>query len=181
MALTLFRYAISSFLAIPEKATLSSSYLLPCLAPKGEKDLAITFTSASSIPAALPSTVACGFGWPALKLGVEGVNSRVGRWLLGQLGGEAPLQDLLGQEDWDVVDIEAGQASANSTAAEEIRLRGWVFMDFCDEPEGQYIVQLPQSLYLRCGQVWGSSLCLSRPIGEDANQERRAGIDCAWQ
>jgi 1-phosphatidylinositol phosphodiesterase len=70
-------------------------------------------------------------------LGVEGVNSRIGRWLLGQLGGEAPLQDLLGQEDWDVVDVEAGQASANSTAVEEIRLRGWVLMDFCDEPEGQ--------------------------------------------
>lgn len=92
--------------------------------------------------------MACGFGWPALKLGVEGVNSRIGRWLLGQLGGEAPLQDLLGQEDWDVVDLEAGHASANSTAVEEIRLRGWVFMDFCDEPEGKHISQLPQSLYL---------------------------------
>jgi len=148
VTLTLFRYAISSFLAIPEKATLSSSYLLPCPAPNGQKDLAITFTSASSIPAALPSTVACGFGWPALKLGVEGVNSRIGRWLLGQLGGEAPLQDLLGQEDWDVVDLEAGHASANSAAVEEIRLRGWVFMDFCDEPESQYISQLPESPFL---------------------------------
>lgn len=138
----MFRYAISSFLVIPEKATLSSSYLLPCPAPRGEKDLAITFTSAFSIPAALPSTIACGFGWPALKLGVEGVNSRIGRWLLGQLGGEAPLQDLLGQEDWDVVDVEAGQAAANSMVVEEIRLRGWVLTDFCNIPEGQYIAQL---------------------------------------
>lgn len=109
--------------------------------------MAISYFSASSIPLALPSTVACGFGWSSLALGIEGVNSRVGRWLLGQLGGEAALFDFLGHEDWDFVDNESdaqeeGRATAFSGAVEEVRLRGWTFMDFCVDPPEAGLIPL---------------------------------------
>ena len=76
--------------------------------------LAITFFSASSFPLAFPPTVARGFGWPKIGLGVEGVNARVGRWLMDQLASASQL------------DVEANQPP---------RLRGWALMDYYQDPE----------------------------------------------
>ena len=44
--------------------------------------LSITYCSAASFPLATPSVVATGFGWPSIGLGIEGVNSRIARFLL---------------------------------------------------------------------------------------------------
>ncbi|KAF6743502.1 PLC-like phosphodiesterase [Ephemerocybe angulata] len=98
-------YAIPSFLSIPEKTALSTLVLQPSVpfpltfplvpSPEGgeEKEgtsgndpmLNITYLSAAMFPLALPPTVAKGAGWPGFKLGFEGVNARVGRWLLEEL------------------------------------------------------------------------------------------------
>lgn len=107
-------YAIPSFLWIAEKAAVSTEILAPlenCPNPV----LSITFLSASSLPLALPPVIARGLGWPKYKLGFEGVNSRVGRWLLERLAG--PSQ---GRRDADVGP----------------RIRGWALMDFFEVPEG---------------------------------------------
>ncbi|RXW19859.1 hypothetical protein EST38_g6010 [Candolleomyces aberdarensis] len=101
-------YAIPSFLAIPEKTTLSTLVLKPSvpfplnlpLTPEpssngegggssapayGPETLNIAYLSAATFPLALPPTVAMGMGFPGWKMGFEGVNARVGRWLLEEL------------------------------------------------------------------------------------------------
>ncbi|KAJ7494527.1 PLC-like phosphodiesterase [Mycena galericulata] len=105
-------YNIPSFLAIPEKVALSTSMLLPTPGPV----LNITYFSASSFPLAAPQTVAQGFGWPSWGLGVEGVNTRVGRWALERLSE-------------DGADGEKG----------EPRLRGWSFLDYYEEPKNALV------------------------------------------
>ena len=67
--------------------------------------LPLTYFSAASFPLAFPTVIARGFGWPEWGMGVEGVNSRLGRWLLEEM------------------DREEGR-----------RIGGWVLLDFCDEP-----------------------------------------------
>lgn len=111
------RYNIPSFLSIPEKVTLAREILLPLetsLSP--QPSLAISYFSAASFPFAFPSMVALGFGWPRVGLGVEGVNARVGKWLL----------DELTQGD---VTTELGRR-----IRKEPRVRGWVMMDFFQDP-----------------------------------------------
>ncbi len=108
------RYAIPSFLSIPEKFALSTDILIhPLPNTQPQKTLSITFFSAASFPLATPPAVAQGFGWPRWGLGVEGVNSRVGRWLL----------DLLSDTE------------LKPTFDAEVRLRGWALMDFYSDPE----------------------------------------------
>ncbi|KAF8655869.1 hypothetical protein AX16_002952 [Volvariella volvacea WC 439] len=80
-------YEIPSFLAIPEKFTLASSILLPPVNDPPAPTLSISFFSASSFPLALPPVVAQGFGFPNLGFGVEGINSRFGKWLLDLFSG----------------------------------------------------------------------------------------------
>jgi 1-phosphatidylinositol phosphodiesterase len=98
--------------------------------------LAISFLSAASFPLSLPPTIARGFGWPKLGLGVEGVNSRVGRWLLGILAGDYPVE-LKNQEPEG-----REKVSGQSSEAPEPRVRGWVLMDYFDEPERDGLVPL---------------------------------------
>ncbi|KAL4065297.1 PLC-like phosphodiesterase [Scleroderma citrinum] len=107
-------YAIPSFLWIPEKAAISTEILIP-LGDCPDPVLSITFLSASSVPLALPPVIAQGFGWPKCMVGFEGVNSRVGRWLLERLIG--PSQE---ERKGDVGP----------------RIRGWALMDFFEVPEG---------------------------------------------
>ncbi|KAF8531624.1 PLC-like phosphodiesterase [Gautieria morchelliformis] len=103
---------IPSFLELPEKASLASQILVqPNPAPLFPV-LSITFLSASSFPLAPPPLVAGGFGWPSWNLGVEGVNSRVGKWVLGHLSGA------------------------------ETRLRGWCMMDYFTDPVELGLVSL---------------------------------------
>ena len=92
--------------------------------------LAITFFSAASFPLAFPPTVARGFGWPKMGLGVEGVNARVVRWLANQLA--------------------ESDASGRVT---EPRIRGWALSDFYADPEPALV-----SLLIECnfrGRVRG--------------------------
>lgn len=87
--------------------------------------LSISFLSASSFPLAFPQTVACGFGWPEWNLGVEGVNSRVAKWILSQYSIS------------DVVKLEKGSFEEAGP-----RLRGWCLMDFFTKPLDLGLVNL---------------------------------------
>ncbi|KAI0259923.1 PLC-like phosphodiesterase [Gloeopeniophorella convolvens] len=78
-------YHIPSFLAIPDKTELSAALLLPPPAGITQPVLSITYFSASSFPFATPTVVSTGFGWPRWGFGVEGVNSRIARFLLGAI------------------------------------------------------------------------------------------------
>ncbi|KAG6813343.1 hypothetical protein H0H92_011891 [Tricholoma furcatifolium] len=112
-------YLVPSFLEIPEKFALASEILLaPENPPK--PTLSITFLSAANVPLALPPTIAKGFGWPKLGFGIEGVNSRLVRWLLNNLSVE-------NNHSKTVVDEKRGDPSQ--------RIRGWVLLDFYDEPD----------------------------------------------
>ena len=104
------RYAIPSFLAIPEKTALATAMLLPPTPdapPFSGPVLNVSYFSAASFPLAFPPTIARSFGWPKWGLGVEGVNTRLGKWLLEQF----------------------------SQNGEDARIRGWAFLDFYAEPD----------------------------------------------
>ena len=118
-------YNIPSFLSIPEKVDLATRILIPSRDDLQTPNLSITFLSASSFPLGLPPVIARGFGWPKSGFGVEGVNSRVGSWLLG----------LLGDQD-------------------QPRVRGWTLMDFYQDPEDNAVVPLLVECNFR-GRVGG--------------------------
>lgn len=86
-------YDVPSFLAIPEKTSLSTAILLPL--PRQDElpvpPLKISYFSAAAFPLSLPTMIARGVGWPSWGLGVEGVNVRVGRWLLSLLAGDGKM------------------------------------------------------------------------------------------
>lgn len=109
-------YAIPSFLSIPEKAEKAAKALT---SKSSTPVLSISFLSAASFPLALPQTVACGFGWPEWNLGVEGVNSRVAKWILSLYA----TSDVAKSEKESFRLQEAGP-----------RLRGWCLMDFFTKP-----------------------------------------------
>jgi 1-phosphatidylinositol phosphodiesterase len=112
------RYGIPSFLDIPEKTQLSTQVLISPPNDLPFQLLNITYFSAASFPLAFPPLVAKGFGWPKIGLGLEGVNERVGKWLV----------DLLGSE-------EEEQEKGGKLKTEEKRVRGWAFMDYYDSEE----------------------------------------------
>jgi len=106
-------YRIPSFLSIPEKAASAAAVLVTPDFPAFPV-LNISYTSASSIPLALPPTVAKGMGWPPW-FGFEGVNSRFGKWLLNTLSQKEGLR---------------GGGGEKATK----KITGWVLMDFYDDP-----------------------------------------------
>lgn len=114
------RYSIPFFLSIPGKTELAAQILLPPPKNPPFPVLNITYFSAASFPLAFPPTVAKGFGWPKWGFGVEGVNGRVGKWLLDQSSG----------------DEDRKQGSA------DVHIRGWAFMDYYVEPEDGAVVPL---------------------------------------
>ncbi|KAJ7184395.1 PLC-like phosphodiesterase [Mycena filopes] len=112
-------YHIPSFLSIPEKVGLATSVLEPQPSDAaGPPVLPISYFSASSFPLAAPQTISQGFGWPSWGLGVEGVNSRVGKWALGQLGNG----------------VKKGEKGEG-----EPYIRGWTFMDYYEEPKNALV------------------------------------------
>ncbi|KAF8352251.1 PLC-like phosphodiesterase [Amanita rubescens] len=119
-------YNISSFLSIPEKVELAAENLILDSPNPPFPILPITYFSAASFPLAFPTVVAQGFGWPQLGLGVEGVNSRFGRWLLERLLNKAK----------DVAQTDDKQSPDESV------IRGWTFLDFYAEPAGRAVVPL---------------------------------------
>ncbi|KAG6917032.1 hypothetical protein DXG01_004158 [Tephrocybe rancida] len=114
-------YLLPSFLEIPEKFELATQILLPPVNNPPMPTLSIAFLSAASIPLALPSTIAKGFGWPKLGLGVEGVNSRLVRWLL----------DNFVEDNRD----SGAQSNKKHILNGGQRVRGWVLLDFYGDPE----------------------------------------------
>jgi hypothetical protein len=78
-------------------------------------NLTLSFSSAGSIPFALPSFVAKGFGWPNWGLGYRGVNELLRDWLLDRLEAQARGRD--------------SNARPSSTGGGE-RIRGIVPMDY---------------------------------------------------
>ncbi|KIM30164.1 hypothetical protein M408DRAFT_328255 [Serendipita vermifera MAFF 305830] len=144
-------YGIPSFLSIPEKAEAAVKMLDPVEdeTGRGRADLAITYLSAARIPFALPSTVACGFGWS--YMGVEGVNSRVGRWLLRRLVGDedgvGAVTSAAGSSETTLIGMEkdpkvAGDSILDTREAPQPRLRGWVLIDFIRDPYDLGIIPL---------------------------------------
>ncbi|KAF8311301.1 PLC-like phosphodiesterase [Clavulina sp. PMI_390] len=117
-------YAVPSFLAIPEKFELATAPLItstfPWPFPPSKPpipSLTMTYTSASSIPFALPPMIALGFGiwwggWRWGGFGWRGVNERVRDWV---------LQVLEGDKDED-------------QRATKTVIRGWIMMDYVDIP-----------------------------------------------
>lgn len=93
--------------------------------------LAVSFTSASSFPLALPPWVALGFGvltfrrwWWGRVIGWAGMNERIRNWLEEFLTRTLRLEDEM-----------RSTAEKGSTAKAEERVRGWVLMDYVDTPD----------------------------------------------
>ena len=124
------RYSLPSFLSIPEKAQLSTAVLTPQSPPV--KTLNITYLSARHLPSAPPRIVARGIGWPRWRLGIEGVNARVCRWL---------LQQLVGGEDTSLGGNER-MKNDDSVRVNPTVIRGWALMDFFAGPKNSPVVPL---------------------------------------
>ncbi|KAG8970823.1 hypothetical protein FRC03_000040 [Tulasnella sp. 419] len=144
-------YDIKTFFKTPEKFVLSSDVLkmplpslpeaslvepnalpIPFPSPK-QYTLPFSYTSASSIPLALPSTIACGFGiW---KWGFDGVNARLGEWLLKYTANHQIQRSGISETP-----DEAGEKKPLTTVKDQgttdTQIRGWVLMDYLDEPAG---------------------------------------------
>ncbi|KAL1714147.1 PLC-like phosphodiesterase [Schizophyllum commune] len=147
-------YSIPSFLSIPEKVVRATENLLPPDEPAPMPILNVSFFSASSFPLAAPPTIAQGFGWPKYGLGVEGVNSRVGRWLLDKLG--QTVQAMERGDDHSDEEFEEKPPKKPVTAEEEMyvvnvnaepRIRGWAFTDYYARPEASLVALMIECNY----------------------------------
>ena len=127
------RYNIPSFLSIPEKTELATRILLPPSDNPPNPVLNITFFSAASFPLAFPPLVAKGIGWPRWGFGIEGVNGRVGLWLLNQLGGPGTASESGNNDE---------QRDEVSRQVDDVRIRGWALMDYYAEPDYGAVVPL---------------------------------------
>jgi 1-phosphatidylinositol phosphodiesterase len=162
-------YKVPTFLSIPEKVQRATAVLLPPAEALPAPTLNISFLSASSFPLAAPPTIAKGFGWPSAGFGVEGVNARVTRWILGMLSGGADGQRVARERpgrssrptdiasamekaeaatvrtEGDGASDEAWEKSGAArrrsaeVEVEEPRVRGWTFMDFYTQPEDSLV------------------------------------------
>lgn len=99
------RYRVTTFLSIPEKFDVLINHLSPTLTASAQPQLTLSFSSASYFPLSCPTTIAKGFGWPSWGLGIEGMNSRLTRWLLEQIAEGQKVKaclpmDFYRQEGW---------------------------------------------------------------------------------
>ena len=71
--------------------------------------------------------IARGFGWPQWGLGVEGVNSRVGRWLLDELAVLHSRGDRYRdtRSVWNITEEDTSSIRG---------IKGWAFIDFFHHP-----------------------------------------------
>lgn len=122
---------------------LASENLLLPTGAQSSPTLNISFFSAANIPLALPTTVAQGLGWPKWHLGIEGINRRLGKWLLDNFTGSGS-----GDQAQNVAKAEAEKGSplaehitgsAVSSTGDNVRIRGWAMMDFFGEPDGSVV------------------------------------------
>ncbi|KAH0584472.1 hypothetical protein H2248_010008 [Termitomyces sp. 'cryptogamus'] len=114
-------YLLQSFLEIPEKFTLASEILMGPPSESPMPTLSISFFSAASFPLALPPVIAKGLGWPKMSLGIEGINSRFVQWLLNNLVENSEIH-------------APGSVLNEKHVSGSRRIRGWVLLDFYDEP-----------------------------------------------
>lgn len=134
-----------SVLLPPDSTNTQPGSSAPIPVP-GPSSLSISFFSAASIPLALPPAIARGFGWPQWGLGVVGVNERVGGRLLTAFSG--PPSELREAARVKSRLFRKGAETAvekqplRERQQEELRLRGWAFIDFLDDPVGKDIVSL---------------------------------------
>lgn len=99
------RYRVKTFLSIPEKFDVLIDHLLPAITASANPPLTLSFSSASYFPLSCPTTIAKGFGWPSWGLGIEGMNSRLTRWLLERIVQSEKVRacvpmDFYRQEGW---------------------------------------------------------------------------------
>jgi 1-phosphatidylinositol phosphodiesterase len=137
------RYAIPSTAAMSEKFALGTANLLP---PRNSPEpiLPITYFSGSSFPLALPPTVAKG------GIGVRGMNSLLGKWLLDQVGSIVPrnVPSAVANEPADGGQVPPSsqiaheEADDGQEAGQEPRIRGWAMLDYYDEPADARVVPL---------------------------------------
>ncbi|OCF38558.1 hypothetical protein I317_07668 [Kwoniella heveanensis CBS 569] len=83
-------YRVHTFLQIPEKLEAIITHLDPTIMPSSSTSdndantpFTLSYTSASYFPLSLPTIIAKGFGYPSWNFGVEGINIRFCRYLLG--------------------------------------------------------------------------------------------------
>jgi len=145
-------YSIPSLLSLPEKAALCIQNLVP--PPSNPPTLGITFLSAAGGALALPPFCALGFGWPSWGLGVEGINSRIGKWLLGRLtsGNVSQVTTEKDRESMDSACSNVGllvKHGPYEARDEKVRpVRGWVFIDYFAEPDGGLVPLLVENNFL---------------------------------
>lgn len=162
-------YSIPSLLSLPEKTSLCIENLVP--PPTDPPTLGITFLSAAGGPLSLPPFCALGFGWPRWGLGVEGINARVGRWLIDRLTASGDRLDdtdsekiqwstasnyseaqLLGGRRTQSVDGSADievETLAGGLEDSKLPVRGWVYMDYFAEPDGGIVPLLVENNFIR--------------------------------
>ncbi|KAG9102978.1 hypothetical protein FRC06_000627, partial [Ceratobasidium sp. 370] len=140
-------YDIPSLLSLPEKAALCIQNLVPALTDR--PTLGITYLSASGGALALPPFCALGFGWPRWGLGVEGMNSRVGRWLLGQLTSRGSSADKE-KDSWSIQSDMSDTRLLDDQVEDEPKrpVRGWVFVDYFAEPDGALVPLLVENNFI---------------------------------
>ncbi|OCF73596.1 hypothetical protein I204_05439 [Kwoniella mangroviensis CBS 8886] len=78
-------YRVHTFLEIPEKFDAITTHLTPTLTLPQSPTFTLSFLTASYFPLSLPTIIAKGFGFPSWGLGVEGINSRMCRWILERM------------------------------------------------------------------------------------------------
>ncbi|KAH7340197.1 PLC-like phosphodiesterase [Rhizoctonia solani] len=148
-------YRIPGLLALPEKASLCMQNMVPPISDPPV--LGITFLSAAGGALSLPPFCALGVGWPSWGMGVEGINARVGRWLINRLT-SARVGDFNSErERWSVSSESAellGEESRTFDTLDDdseprLAVRGWVFMDYFSEPDGALVPLLVENNFIR--------------------------------
>ncbi|CAE6471452.1 unnamed protein product [Rhizoctonia solani] len=148
-------YRIPGLLALPEKASLCMQNMVPPISDP--PILGITFLSAAGGALSLPPFCALGVGWPNWGMGVEGINARVGRWLINRLTSAGPGDFNSERERWSVSSESAGLLGEDSSTfgaldddpEPRLAVRGWVFMDYFSEPDGALVPLLVENNFIR--------------------------------
>jgi 1-phosphatidylinositol phosphodiesterase len=100
--------------------------------------LDITYFSAASFPLAFPPMIALGFGWPKWGFRVEGINSRVRKWLLNTLADEKAFQvediSYQGSEKSEITGFSPETVNSHLLGP---KIRGWALMDFYDSENSE--------------------------------------------
>lgn len=154
-------YNIGNFFSIPEKASLAAQNLVVINDPPMPV-LPISFFSASTFPLALPSLVARGSGWPSIGMGVEGVNSKLGGWLIEVIAGDCQPLIEQDEEDMSLEKLGRGKQSISVLATEipipppEAQMKGWALLDYYASPEAGDLVPLliEANFSSRTGVAW---------------------------